>query len=45
MVFPSRELHFVYKAGPYGYDIFRSLTDKGFDCAMASPVTYTQESR
>ena len=34
---PSRELHFVYEAGPCGYDIFRSLTDKGYACAVASP--------
>jgi len=33
----SRELHFVYEAGPCGYDIFRSLTDKGYSCAVASP--------
>jgi len=35
---PNRELHFVYEAGPCGYDIFRSLTDKGFDCAVVSPA-------
>jgi transposase len=34
----GRELHFVYEAGPCGYDIFRSLTDKGFDCAVVSPA-------
>jgi len=34
---PSRELHFVYEAGPCGYDIFRSLTEKGYSCAVASP--------
>jgi transposase len=34
---PSRELHFVYEAGPCGYDIFRSLTDKGYSCVVASP--------
>ena len=35
---PNKELHFVYEAGPCGYDIFRSLTDKGFDCAVVSPA-------
>jgi transposase len=35
---PNRELHFVYEAGPCGYDIFRSLTEKGFDCAVVSPA-------
>lgn len=34
----DKELHFVYEAGPCGYDIFRSLTDKGFDCAVVSPA-------
>jgi len=33
----SRELRFVYEAGPCGYDIFRSLTEKGYDCAVVSP--------
>ena len=36
--FSSRELHFVYEAGSCGYDIFRSLTDKGYACAVASPA-------
>ncbi len=35
---PGRELHFVYEAGPCGYEIFRSLTAKGFDCAVCSPA-------
>jgi len=34
----DKELHFVYEAGPCGYDIFRYLTTKGFDCAVASPA-------
>lgn len=34
---PSRELRFVYESGPCGYGIFRSLTDKGYACAVASP--------
>jgi transposase len=38
LVSPTKELHFVYEAGPCGYDIFRSLTDKGFDCAVVSPA-------
>lgn len=32
----DKELHFVYEAGPCGYEIFRSLTAKGFDCKMCS---------
>jgi transposase len=35
---PGKKLHFVYEAGPCGYEIFRSLTDKGFDCAVVSPA-------
>lgn len=34
----GKELHFVYEAGPCGYDIFRSLTDKAIDCAVVSPA-------
>jgi transposase len=34
---PSKELRFVYEAGPCGYDIFRSLTAKGYDCAVVAP--------
>lgn len=34
----SRELHFVYEAGPCGYDIYRALIEKGFDCAVVSPA-------
>lgn len=34
----GKDLRFVYEAGPCGYDIFRSLTDKGFDCAVCSPA-------
>ena len=34
----GNELRFVYEAGPCGYDIYRFLTDKGFDCAVCSPA-------
>ena len=34
----GRELHFVYEAGPCGYEIFRFLTEKGLDCAVCSPA-------
>lgn len=34
----GKTLHFVYEAGPCGYEIFRSLTDKGFDCSVCSPA-------
>jgi transposase len=35
---PDRELQFVYEAGPCGYEIYRSLTAKGLDCAVCSPA-------
>lgn len=35
---PARDLRFVYEAGPCGYDIYRSLIEKGFDCAVVSPA-------
>jgi len=28
---------FVYEAGPCGYEIYRHLTAKGFDCIVAAP--------
>jgi len=30
-------LHFVYEAGPCGYEIYRHLTAKGYDCAVVAP--------
>lgn len=33
----SKGLRFVYEAGPCGYDIYRFLTSKGYDCEVASP--------
>ena len=38
LVATGKELHFVYEAGPCGYEIFRSLTVMGFDCAVCSPA-------
>lgn len=35
---PGRDLRLVYEAGPCGYDIYRALTEKGFDCAVVSPA-------
>lgn len=34
----SKDLRFVYEAGPCGYDIYRSLTSKGYNCAVVSPA-------
>jgi transposase len=32
------ELHFVYEAGPCGYEIYRYLKKKGITCAVISPA-------
>jgi transposase len=37
-------LHFVYEAGPCGYDLYRSLTNKGFDCVVAAPSKIPRKS-
>jgi len=37
-------LSFVYEAGPCGYEIFRSLTRKGFDCAVIAPSMIPRKS-
>ena len=33
----SRELHFVYGAGPCGYEIYRHLSSQGFTCVVVAP--------
>ena len=33
----GRELHFVYEAGPCGYEIYRHLTQRGFTCVVVAP--------
>jgi len=38
------ELHFVYEAGPCGYDIYRSLTKQGFDCVIVAPSKIPRKS-
>ena len=35
---PDKELQFVYEAGPCGYEIFRYLTARSFECAVCSPA-------
>jgi transposase len=37
LVSSGTRLHFVYEAGPCGYQIYRHLTAKGFDCTVAAP--------
>ena len=37
LVSKGSRLHFVYEAGPCGYQIYRHLTAKGLDCAVVAP--------
>jgi len=37
-------LHFVYEAGPCGYEIYRHLTAKGYDCAVVAPSRIPRKS-
>lgn len=34
----DKELRFVYEAGPCGYEIYRYLKSKGYDCEVVSPA-------
>ena len=36
LVSTGKEFHFVYEAGPCGYEIYRYLTTKGFACAVVA---------
>jgi len=38
------KLHFVYEAGPCGYDIYRHLTAQGFDCVVVAPSKIPRQS-
>lgn len=33
----GNELHFVYEAGPCGYEIYRHLSQRGFHCVVVAP--------
>jgi transposase len=37
LVSTGNQLHFVYEAGPCGYQIYRHLTTQGLDCAVVAP--------
>ena len=37
LVSKNSHLHFVYEAGPCGYQIYRHLTAKGYDCKVVAP--------
>jgi len=36
--------HFVYEAGPCGYQIYRHLTAKGFECSVVAPSMVPKQS-
>lgn len=40
----NTELRFVYEAGPCGYEIYRSMTSKGFDCIVVAPSKIPRKS-
>jgi transposase len=37
-------LHFVYEAGPCGYEIYRHLTGKGYSCKVVAPSKTPRKS-
>jgi len=40
----SAGLHFVYEAGPCGYEIYRHLTAQGFSCVVVAPSMTPKKS-
>ena len=44
LVSKGRCLHFVYEAGPCGYEIYRHLTSKELDCTVAAPSKIPKKS-
>lgn len=44
LVSKGAPLHFVYEAGPCGYEIYRHLTAKGYDCAVIAPSRIPKRS-
>ncbi len=38
------ELHFVYEAGPCGYEIYRHLTKRGYKCTVVAPSLIPKKS-
>src|SRR6266511_4528347 len=41
---PDRQLHFVYEAGPCGFDHYRHLTKRGEACGVVSPSMIPKRS-
>lgn len=44
LVSKGYELHFVYEAGPCGYEIYRHLAAQGFDCMVVAPAMIPKQS-
>jgi transposase len=44
LVSKGGSLHFVYEAGPCGYQIYRHLTAQGFDCSVVAPSRVPKQS-
>lgn len=38
------ELHFAYEAGPCGYEIYRHLSNNGYDCIVVAPSMIPRQS-
>ena len=44
LVSRGASLSFVYEAGPCGYEIYRHLTNKGYDCIVVAPSLIPRKS-
>jgi transposase len=44
LVSKGSDLHFVYEAGPCGYEVYRHLTAQGFDCVVVAPSKIPRQS-
>ena len=44
LVSKGGQLHFIYEAGPCGYQIHRHLTANGFDCKVVAPSRIPRQS-
>jgi transposase len=44
LVSKDSQLHFVYEAGPCGYQIYRHLSAQGLDCAVVAPSRIPKQS-
>jgi len=44
LISDGSELRFVYEAGPCGYQLYRHLTKKGFECMVTAPSQIPKKS-